>query len=62
MEDMRTRLENLRKEAAECSLIRDFSTDPVKRQLFTRLADHLSDLATEIEAVIKASLSKEESA
>jgi hypothetical protein len=33
---------------------------PVKRQLFTRLADHLSDLAAEIEAVINASLSKEE--
>jgi hypothetical protein len=62
MEDMTMRLERLRKEAAECSSIRDLATDPVKRQLFTRLADHLSDLATEIEAVIKASLSKKESA
>jgi hypothetical protein len=62
MEDMRTRLERLRKEAAECSLIRDSATDPVKRQLFARLTDHLSDLAAEVEAVIKASLGKEESA
>jgi hypothetical protein len=62
MQDMTARVERLRKEAAECSLIRDLATDPVKRQLFTRLADHLSDLAAEVEAVIKASLGKEESA
>jgi hypothetical protein len=60
MEDMTTRLERLRKEASECSLIRDQATDPVKRQLFTRLAEHLSDLAAEVEAVIKASRAKEE--
>jgi hypothetical protein len=56
MQDMRAHLEKLRTDAAECALIRDLATDPDKRELFTRLAEHLTTLAREIEAVIAAKL------
>ena len=49
MQDMLTYLEKLRREAAECKLIRDFATSYEKRELFDRLAAHLSVLATEVE-------------
>jgi hypothetical protein len=54
MRDMTAHLEKLRADAAECALIRDLATDPDKRELFTRLAEHLTTLAREIEAVIAA--------
>ena len=54
MQDMQKHLEKLRTDAAECALIRDLTTDPAKRELFTRLADHLATLAGEIEAAIAA--------
>jgi hypothetical protein len=59
MQDMRAHLEKLRADAAECALIRDLATDPEKRALFTRLAEHLSALAGEVEAAIAARLSRE---
>ena len=59
---MKVHLEKLRTDAAECALIRDLATDPVKRELFTRLAAHLSTLAGEIETVIAAKLGDEERA
>jgi hypothetical protein len=62
MQDMKAHLEKLRTDAAECALIRDLATDPVKRELFTRLAEHLSTLAGEVEAAITASLGGEKSA
>ena len=46
---MLTQLEKLRREAAECELIRDLATDPKKRNLFDRLAAHLTVLASEVE-------------
>ena len=49
MQDMLARLEKLRSDAAECELIRDLATDPKKRELFDRLAAHLSLLASEVE-------------
>ena len=49
MQDMLTQLEKLRSDAAECALIRDLATDPKKRELFDRLAAHLSLLASEVE-------------
>ena len=55
-------LEKLRTDAAECALIRDLATDPAKRELFTRLADHLGTLAGEIEAAIAARFGGEKSA
>ena len=54
MQDMKAHLEKLRADAAECALIRDLATDPQKRVLFTRLAEHLSALATEVETAIAA--------
>ncbi|KJC44117.1 hypothetical protein UB31_21340 [Bradyrhizobium sp. LTSP849] len=38
----------LRTDAAECALIRYLATNPKKRELFTRLADHLIVLASEV--------------
>jgi hypothetical protein len=52
MKDMQAHLEKLRADAAECALIRDLATDPKKRELFTRLAEHLGVLAGEVEAAI----------
>lgn len=57
MQDMKAHLEKLR--AAECALIRDLATDPRKRELFTRLAEHLNILAAEVESAIAAGLSGE---
>jgi len=62
MRDMQVHLEKLRTDAAECALIRDLATDPVKRELFTKLAEHLSTLAAEVEAAIAAKLGGGESA
>jgi len=56
MQDMKAQLEKLRTDAAECALIRDLATDPQKRALFTRLAEHLGTLASEVEAAMGAKL------
>ena len=60
MQDMKAHLEKLRADAAECALIRDLATDPEKRALFTRLAEHLGTLASEVQAAIAARLSGED--
>ena len=52
MQDMLAQLEKLRSDAAECQLIRDLATDPKKRELFDRLAAHLTQLASEVEQTI----------
>jgi hypothetical protein len=49
MKDIQAHLEKLRTQVAECELIRDLTTDPVKRELFDRLAAHLKVLADELE-------------
>jgi hypothetical protein len=54
MKEMVARLEGLRREAAECELIRDSASDTRKRELFERLAGHLKILAGEIERAIIA--------
>jgi hypothetical protein len=58
MKDMEAHLEKLRADAAECALIRDLATDPQKRALFMRLAEHLATLASEVEATIAQPESK----
>jgi len=45
-------LEKLRADGAEAVLIGELATDPRKRELFTRLADHLTTLAEEVERAI----------
>ena len=62
MRDMKAHLEKLRSDAAECALIRDLATDPQKRALFTRLTEHLGNLASEVEAAIASKLSGGEGA
>jgi hypothetical protein len=49
MKDYQAQLEKLRTDAAECALIRDLATEPAKRELFNRLANHLSVLADQVE-------------
>ncbi|MCK1270520.1 hypothetical protein ABIB75_002987 [Bradyrhizobium sp. GM2.2] len=56
MKDTQAQLEKLRKDAAECALIGDLATDSKKRELFTRLADHLTVLASQVERVIADSV------
>ncbi len=52
MRDMQAHLEKLRIQVAECELIRDLATDPMKKELFARLAEHRKVLAAEIQRVI----------
>jgi heme oxygenase len=49
MRDMQVHLERLRKQAAEYEMIREIATDPVKRDLFAKLAEHFRILAAEVE-------------
>lgn len=53
MKDMQASLEKLRADAAEAVLVRDLATEPRKRALYTTLADHLSQLADEVERTIE---------
>ncbi|MGY3035897.1 hypothetical protein ACVIIV_005067 [Bradyrhizobium sp. USDA 4354] len=53
MKDYRAQIEKLRKEAAECALIRDLATDPAKREVFDRLASHLTVLADQVEMAMR---------
>jgi len=54
MKDYQAHLEKLRKDAAECALVRDLATDKAKREMFDRLARHLEQLADEVERVMNA--------
>jgi hypothetical protein len=59
VKDYQKRLEKLRTDAAECRLICDLATDPAKRELFDRLALHLTSLADQVElAMIEAGKTK----
>jgi hypothetical protein len=49
MENYRSHLETLRKQAAESALISSLTTIPQKRDLFAKLAAHLNTLADEVE-------------
>ena len=49
LKDYQAQLEKLRRDAAECALIRDLATDADKRALFDRLAVHLGILASQVE-------------
>jgi hypothetical protein len=52
MRDMASQLEKLRCDAEDCALIGKLATDADKRELFERLAAHLSVLAFEVERAI----------
>jgi hypothetical protein len=49
VKDYQAQLEKLRRDAAECALIRDLATHPAKRELFDRLSTHLGALADQVE-------------
>ncbi|KRQ14711.1 hypothetical protein [Bradyrhizobium manausense] len=53
MKDVQAHLEKLRAQIAECELIRDLATDPLKRDTFSRMAEHFRVLAGQLEHVIK---------
>jgi len=58
MRDYQAQLEKLRRDAAESRQICDLATYQAKRELFDRLAVHLSSLADQVElAMIEASKS-----
>jgi len=52
MKDMEQHLQKLRADAEECSMISKLATDRQKRELFARVAEHLSVLASEVERAI----------
>ena len=52
MEDMLAHLETLQVQVAECEMIQDLATDPAKRELFTKLAEHYKVLAAEVQRAI----------
>jgi hypothetical protein len=51
-QDLQVHLEKLLRDAAECKLISDLSTDREKQGLFARIAEHYEMLAAEIERAI----------
>jgi hypothetical protein len=53
MMNMQARYEKLLADAAECATVRDRATDPEKRELFARLSDHLSVLASLTERAVE---------
>jgi hypothetical protein len=54
MKDMEQHYLKLRADAEECSNISKLATDPQKRDLFARLAQHLNVLASEVARAISA--------
>jgi hypothetical protein len=55
MKDYQASIERLRADAAEAALVRDLASDPVKREMYTRLHDHLNRLAEEVERAMNMS-------
>jgi hypothetical protein len=49
VKDYQASLEKLRTDAAGCALIRGLATDQAKRDMFDRLAQHLNELANDVE-------------
>jgi hypothetical protein len=56
MKDMTAHLEKLRIDAEDCVLISKLATDMQKRELFARLVEHLSLLASEVERAMAAKM------
>jgi hypothetical protein len=52
MKNMQTQLDKLRSDAAECHVLSNIATDPAKRELFARLAEHMAGLVSEVEKAI----------
>lgn len=52
MKDMQTQLDRLLEQAAECAQVASQATDAAKQELFDRLAQHFTVLASEVEKAI----------
>ena len=50
MSEIQTVLEKLRREVAECLVLSNVATDPEKQQLFARVADRISGLASAVQS------------
>jgi hypothetical protein len=48
MKDYLAQAEKLRRDAADCAMIRDLATDKAKREMFDRLCSHLTVLAARL--------------
>ena len=55
MKDYQASIEKLRTDAAEAALVRDLAPDTVKRDVYSRLCDHLNRLADEVERAMRDS-------
>lgn len=53
MKDYQAAIATLRADAAEAARVRDLAFDPPKREMFSRLHDHLTRLADEVERASK---------
>jgi len=53
MSGLLEQLSKVRADAAECALVGNLATDPQKKQMYLRLADHLTNLAAEVERAAK---------
>jgi hypothetical protein len=60
VKDYEASLEKLRSDAAEAALIRDLATDMAKREMFDRLAQHLDQLANDVERAMNAPKASQE--
>jgi hypothetical protein len=49
MSGLLEQLSKVRADAAECAQAGNLATDPQKKQMYMRLADHLTTLAAEVE-------------
>lgn len=56
MKDYRATIEKLRTDAAEAALIRDLTTDTVKRRMYGGLHERLNRLADEVERAMNMSM------
>jgi hypothetical protein len=61
MKDIRAHLDKIRSDASECLLLSNLATDG-KREVFTRMAQHLNTLASELEKTIATSRANRASA
>jgi hypothetical protein len=58
MKDVKAYWDKLRTDAVECAQIRNLATDKAKRELFALLAEQFATLASEVERVITAKVSR----
>jgi hypothetical protein len=61
MKDMEQHFLRLRADAEECSNISRLATDPQKRDLFAKLAQHMNVLASEVARAIAEKKTDEDS-